>query len=263
MRELTVFGVCLLLVLAKGLTTYAQQPSLDEEIEDLLKTSSLSQVLAEIPSQLLATAEKIEPTLTEQQRNRLASAVAATFAERQLHEYVVASFRSQVDGEKLTEVRRALQTSSIREIHARFDSYKPKESFEQYAQRVQRERPPQARIDLMTRMVESQHAPEFYVRLTLGIQKAAHSAVRKILGDGIEAWTPPSDKQISELHERYAAISFLNFLQRFESLSDAEVEAFVGLYERNSGQWYVKAYTQAIVTAIEKATEKLGASLAR
>lgn len=247
----------LLTVSAAAAPAAAQEPHLpsESEVREVLETSAIQAVLASLGPQVVAALEGAAPSLDEDARGRIGEAVNEAFAPDRLYGHVVAYLRSRAGGGELAALRGWLLSDAFREIQAKSAPGSLEESFEEYMARLRGSPPAEERVDLAARYVQAQRAGEFYVALGDRVRSAALRLAAAPEGAGAVAPPQPSARERAQELQQYRMFSILSFLQQLEPLSDDEARRLVEAYESPSGQWYVGAYTEALLSAIDAAAD--------
>lgn len=231
-------------------------------VDTLLTTSNIRDVLSNIADAVEAQVDEMAPELAEEERERIEEAVEEHFDEDVLYESVARSVAEEADRSTLAALMGWMTSGPVAEARRIADEYDPPLSLEEYASRLEREWPPQDRIELMVRLAEAQRAAPFYLIISETLRGAAHTLVQAVQPQ-IPPFraTPPDEAR--QAVQAYHGQSVLSFLHRFQPVSDELLATVAERYESDEGQWYVDAYTRAVGDAVLSAAERASAELKR
>ena len=248
-------GIAALLALAIPSAASAQVS--ESDVREVLETSQVRDVLGSVGDQILVGARSAAPDVDTL---KLAPIVHTYFAEDSLVAAAARHLAAAASTDLVLELRAWLLSDSIQTLEERADSSSEAESLEQFAQRIQTSRPPVERIQLAVRFTKIQRAGDFYVRYLTELQAASDAIAAAVLKTSSES-RQPSSAQTAQAVQQFDQVATLSFLQRFETLTDAEVQRLIAAYESRSGMWYISAYTDAVTFAISDAARKALAAL--
>lgn len=253
------FLVLLLIVLASNSAPALAQSAKAHSFDDILEVTKVKTVLASSSTQFLYVFEQAQPEVSVPDDLRARAAVH--FADSTLYRYVLEAMHERADGEMLLALNEWLFSDWAVEARAIVDAYEPEESLQMFAAGLQADPPRTERARLVARLVRANLPGRFYI----GLQKAQRDAVRaagQALGIEAAAALPePSDEDKGQSAEDYDLMTFMSFLQRYAPLTDAQLEKQVSALESESGQWYVRVYSESVADAIRRAGAELADGL--
>lgn len=228
-------------------------------INDVLEITKVRSVLDGMPDQFISEYEQAQAGAPVPDEVRRLAAVH--FADSTLYRYVLEGMRERADGVILPALSEWLFSDWAIATRDAVDGYEPDETLEEYAEGLQADPPRQERVRLMVRFVQANEAGPFYVGLA-GAQRATVRSVAAALGDDQLATLPePTEEEEAEVSDYYSTVALISFLQRYAPLSDEQVDRLTSAYESESGQWYVRAYSESVAEAVRRAGQELAGAL--
>ncbi len=250
--------LCFVLIAVNVVAVSAQTVD-SNTLDDVLEVTKVRSVLAGMPNQFLFEFEQARSgTSVPDDVRRLAT---VHFADSTLYLYVLEAMQERADGVVVPTLAEWLFSDWATAARGVVDGYEVEETLEEYAAGLQANPPRQERVRLMVRFVQANEAGPFYV----GLAEAQRDAVRHVaaaLGDDeLAALSEPTEEEKTEVSDYYWTVALLSFLQRYAPLSDEQLDRLASAYESESGQWYVRSYSESVADAIRRAGEGVASAL--
>ena len=232
-----------------------------EQIYEVLEYSKLDAVTGDFVDAFLAQVESLLPApLSDEDSGRLAESVKGDFSYDSVRVYVAEAMLERSDPEVVQELLGWLPSGASAEIDELVGDSEPAVDLETYAQSLQANPPPEARIQLVAEWASVQAAGDFYALLLDAQIYAAHRIAGALSADA-PAYEPPTPEQLQQYAMGGFNVAVLSFLQRLESIDETLIRSAIEQFSSDSGQWFVEAYSYALGDAIRIAGEHAAARL--
>jgi len=242
-------------------------PNAGEEIDAFIERSGMRRQLADVGDQL-ASQILAGASLDESTRTLLAEAARREFALKKLIPDIRAGLLAKFDpvqtpavnewleGDLGARVTAAEEAASSGDIQGRL---------QEYSQQLEANPPRPERVALVQQLDRAAGVTETNVEMALAIARAS------ALAFNAASTTPHPESEIRDLIEQGARpqlekaippVVLLSTLMTYEPISDADLEAYAAFAHSAPGRWYVTSARDAVVAAVERATERMAAEAA-
>jgi hypothetical protein len=226
------------------------------QAREVLETSNADDVVAQVATQIVTGLGAMGTADTA----RFAAAVRQHYAAEALLSAMAERIAQTAPADTFTQLRTWLLAEPMLGLQARADSAAKRETLEAFVQRVQADRPPEPRIALAARFATAQDAGMFYFRFLTALQESAFGVARAA-GMTVPDMPEPSAADRAQAVAGFGNMAAMSFLQQLEPLSEADATSLIEAWESPSGRWYVAAYTDALVHALEEAGRRAAAAV--
>ena len=226
------------------------------QAREVLETSQADDVVGMVAGQIVTGLAAMGAADTA----RIAAAVRQHYAAETLLSAMAERIAQNAPPDTFAQLRSWLLAAPMLSLQARGDSAAQRETLEAFVQRVQADRPPEPRIALAARFATAQDAGEFYFRFLTALQESAFGVARAA-GMTVPDMPEPSAADRAQAVAGFGNMAAMTFLQRLEPLSEADAASLIEAWESPSGRWYVAAYTDALVHALEEAGRRAAAAV--
>ncbi len=166
------------------------------------------------------------------------------------------AFAAQGEPAAFAAAAELVRGGAIGRVHAQVDTIELTVPLAEYAATVDASPPPQERLELIGSITQSQAAGEFYLLMS-ETQREASTMVASAMSVDVSEFVPLPEDQQAELNQQYLIGAFYSFLQRYESVSDAELNQVLAEWQSDTGRWFVRAYSYAVAEVAYEAADRI------
>lgn len=236
-----------------GCATTPQSSPLDPSTRTLLDYS-------EAESMLGAYHESVEREVVRLLQRPLtdaeATAVREGLALTTLMPIMERRFDAKVDPELAPEAARLVKEGAIGRVDSIAGANPPSEDIDAFVGRLAASPPPRDRVALIARMARAQSAGDFFLLVGERAREAAHR-IADSLAEGIPPFQPLPEPDQIEISEEYLNGVTVSFLQQYEAVPDADLRAALDEWSTPAGEWYVRAYSEALGETVLVAADRI------
>ncbi len=255
--------VLLLLLLPGGVSPVQAQErsSQDVALEKVLAHFGVRTILAGAGAQVWARVSEVAATLPAPEEARIMDAVREEFTLQHLYGDVMQVLESEGGEGEAQALWSHLERGATAEVRRLGGEQVLEGSFDDFTRRLQDNRPPRDRLDLVLQWTEAQGTVDFHLLVGESARRAAHA----VLNAGLQAGVPYEslgELELLDLRERLAAGAFLSHLRELEPVSDSLLQAALG--EASSSPevaWWNDVYGLAVGVALRRAGERTAGRL--
>jgi hypothetical protein len=240
---------------APALSAQVLPPPTEAEVHALLQAWETETMLGSLALSVSEVLPQVGPSLDRAALARIDAVVTRAFARNALYPRVVRYVRERATAGEVAAFSAWLLADDVRGIQAKVLPDVMPESFTEYAERIEANRPPQERFDLIGRMVHAQRGGEFYILTGDHLRASAERIVDEAMGPGTAVSVELTRDEDEDRRLDLEVITFVSFMKRYEPLTDAEAQRLLEGYESAAGQWWMSTYADAVLFAIDVATE--------
>lgn len=260
-RITSVCLVVLLALLAPRSPAAGQEPSgPGTPLEEVLALSGVRTILAGAGAQVWARVSDVAATLSAPEEARIMDAVREEFTLPLLYGDVVQVLESEGGEARVGALLANLETGSLAEVRRLGGEQAPEGSFDDFTRRLEGNRPPRDRLDLVLRWTEAQGTVDFHMLVGESARRAAHAVLDAGLRAGLP-YTPMAEPELLDLRERLAAGAFLSHLRQLEPVPDSLLQAALVEASSADAAWWNEVYGLAVGVALRRAGERAAARL--
>ncbi len=236
---------------------WAQNPEvpLTLTMDDVLSTTKIWSMIEGVSAELTQSVVEYHPDIHPDTLNVIRDMVDKHYAPDVLFNEVRAEMMKRDDVQRRTALSSWLFGDEYVEIQALVDEYEPELSLEEYANVLGNSTPDEGRIEPMVRVVRASHVGEFFLGIELESIRATTEILRTLPGAEGVPLLPAGDERTKRL-EAYGMYGLVSFLWTHEPLTNAQLALLADAFESESGQWYVRVYTDALMSALSNAREQ-------
>jgi hypothetical protein len=253
----------LLLLLPAGVSpAEAQEGSFqDVALERVLAHFGVRTILAGAGAQVWARVSEVAAGLPAPEEARIMDAVRAEFTLEHLYGDVMQVLESEGGEGEVQALLAHLEEGATAEVRRLGAEQVLEGSFDDFTRRLQDNRPPRDRLDLVLQWTVVQGTVDFHLLVGESARRAAHA----VLDAGLQAGVPYEslgELELLDLRERLAAGAFLSHLRQLEPVPDSLLQAALG--EASSSlevAWWNDVYGLAVGVALRRAGERAAARL--
>lgn len=225
-RRKVVLVLLLLLLLPAGVSPVQGQEgaSQDVALERVLAHFGVRTILAGAGAQVWARVSEVAATLPAQEEARIMDAVRAEFTLQRLYGDVMQVLESEGGEGEVQALLSHLEEGATAELRRLAAEQVLEGSFDDFTRRLQENRPPRDRLDLVLRWTEAQGTVDFHLLVGESARRAAHA----VLAAGLQAGVPYEslgELELLDLRERLAAGAFLSHLRELDPVPDSLLQA--------------------------------------
>lgn len=166
------------------------------------------------------------------------------------------AFLAQGEPAAFAAAAELVRDGAIGRVHAQVDTIELAVPLAEYAATIDANPPPQARLELIGSITQSQAAGEFYLLMS-ETQREASAMVASAVSADVPEFVPLPEPQQAELNQQYLIGAFYSFLQRYESVSDEELNQVLTEWQSDPGRWFVQAYSYAVAEVAYEAADRI------
>lgn len=253
--------VCLLVLPAVGAPIGAQEPPAPgTPLEEFLGLSGVRTILAGAGAQVWARVSDVAASLPAPEEARIMDAVRDEFTLPQLYGDVVQVLEAEGEPGRVAALLSALREGPLAEVRRLGGEEVLDGSFDDFTRRLEGNRPPRERLDLVLRWTEAQGTVDFHLLVGESARRAAHA----VLNAGLRVdlpYEPLPDAELLDLRERLAAGAFLSHLRQLEPVPDSLLQSALPDASSADAAWWNEAYGLAVGVALRRAGERVAARL--
>ena len=249
MRTLLLLG--LLVWPAQSLRAQAG-PEQETAIRSILDFSQVENILAGRGAGFTPQVARLAEPISDEELARLHAAVTTSFEYSALLTDVVGVMAAEAPDGMVSTVLGWIEGGASAQIRALVEAYQPPMSLEDYTASLATARPPEERIELITRWAEVQSAGDFYILLFEALRESAYR-VAGALREHDPVFQRLRGEELTRTLESSLAAAVVSFLYRYQTVPDELIERAIADYQTESGQWFVATYSLAVAEAIRAA----------
>lgn len=224
-------------------------------IDDVLSKTKVWSIVVGKSAELTQTVSSYYPDMPPDTLEMIREIVDRHYAPEALFNDVRAGMIKRDDDQNRSALNSWLFSDQQVELQVLVDEYEPDQSLEEYAA-VLGESPPDAeRVEPMLRFVRASHVGEFLFDIERERIRATAEILETVPGAHEAPAMPTADERTTRVEE-YTMFGLANFLWTHEPLTNEQISLLANSYESASGQWYVRVYTEALMSALATAREK-------
>lgn len=165
-------------------------------------------------------------------------------------------FETKVDPRLTPEAVRLVTEGAIGRVDSIADSNPPTEDIDTFVGRLREAPPPRERVALIARLARAQSAGDFFLLVGERAREAAHR-IAGSLSDGVPEFQPLPEADRTEISEEYLNGVTVSFLQQYQAVPEAELRAALEEWSTPAGEWYVRAYSEALGETVLVAADRI------
>ena len=219
-------------------------------VEQVLELGGVGWQLAQIEAQMEAHLARRERAMSPEAAAKLHEALAESFRADRLNAVVVTTFLRAYDEERLSDVAQWLQgplMSRVLETQRHVQAASDAAALDAFAKTA----PPPNRLALAERFEQATGSTETVLRTTDTILQLAAKATQPLSSEDV-------DRELAKLRAQFTAqyrdqirsAIVVHFLFVYQALSDEELEQYVAFAESDTGRWYQRLVSDAVVQAL-------------
>lgn len=235
-------------------------PAPETPLEEVLALSGVRTILAGAGAQVWARVSEVAASLPAPEEGRIMDAVREEFTLPRLYGDVLQVLESEGDEERWQGLVETLEGTPLSEVRRLSGEQVLEGSFDDFTQRLQEDRPPRERLDLVLQWTEAQGTVDFHMLVGESARRAAHA----VLDAGLQAgrpYAPMDDVELLDLRERLAAGAFLSHLRQLQPVPDSLLRAALAVASAPEATWWNEVYGLAVGVALRRAGERAAARL--
>lgn len=256
-------SILALLILLPGMTTPAgaQEPVTRETaLDEILALAGVRTILAGAGAQVWARVSEVAGSLPPDDEARIMDAVRDEFTLPLLYGDVMQILESEGEPERVEALLSGLREGATAEVRRLSGEQVTEGTLDDFTRRLQENRPPRDRLDLVLQWTEAQGTVDFHLLVGESARRAAHAVLDAGLQAGLP-YQPLGELELLDLRERLAAGAFLSHLRQLDPVPDSLLQ--VALVEAASPEavWWNDVYGLAVGVALRRAGERAAARL--
>lgn len=225
-------------------------------IEDILATTELWGFIVGKSTEFIDVISASRPDLHPDTLAIVSAAIEEHYAPHSLYSHVLQHMKEHSNEDVVVPLIDWLFDETMVRQRATVNEYEPELTIEKYASSLQESPPSPERVNFLMRFVKANHVGAFFLGLDTAVRGASNNILASLPGAS-ELLPPPSIEESNAMAQTYELLAIMGFLWRYEPLTNEQIAQTVALYETDSGQWYVRAYTEALTSALTVAGENV------
>lgn len=239
----------------------AQEPSAPgTPLEEVLALSGVRTILAGAGAQVWARVSEVAASLPAPEEARIMDAVREEFTLEQLYGDVLQVLESEGGEDRVEWLLEELRGGALAEVRRLSGEQVLEGSFDDFTRRLQEDRPPRERLDLVLQWTEAQGTVDFHMLVGESARRASHAVLDAGLRAG-QPYAPLDELELLDLRERLAAGAFLSHLRQLEPVPDTLLRAALEEASSPEAAWWNEVYGVAVGVALRRAGERAAARL--
>ncbi len=165
-------------------------------------------------------------------------------------------FDAKTDSTLAAEAARFVSDGAIGRVDSIADTGPPSEDIDTFVGRLRTSPPPRERVELIAELARAQSAGDFFLLVGEKGREAAHR-IAGALAEGVRPFQPLSEADRIEISEEYLNGVTISFLHGYQAVADAELRAALDEWSSPAGEWYVRAYSEALGETVLVAADRI------
>lgn len=225
-----------------GCATTPQASPLRPTTRTLLDRSEAESILG-------AYHESVQREVVRLLRRPLTDGEAATIREgltlSALTPIMERRFDAKADSALTPEAARLVRDGAIGRVDSIADATPPADDIDTFVGGLRTSPPPRERVELIAELARAQSAGDFFLLVGERAREAAHR-IAGSLTEGVPPFQPLPEADRIEISEEYLNGVAISFLHGYQAVPDAELRAALEEWSSPAGEWYVRAYSEAL-----------------
>lgn len=165
-------------------------------------------------------------------------------------------FDAKADSVLTAEAVRLVREGAIGRVDSITEATPPSEDIDTFVAQLRTSPPPRERVELIVEMARARSAGEFFLLVGERAREAAHR-IAGSLAEGVRPFQPLSETDRNEIAEEYLNGVTISFLHRYQAVPDAVLRAALEEWSSAAGEWYVRAYSEALGETVLVAADRI------
>lgn len=165
-------------------------------------------------------------------------------------------FDAKADSVLTPEAARLVREGAIGRVDSIAEATPPAEDIDTFVAGLRTSPPPRERVELIAELARAQSAGDFFLLVGERAREAAHR-IAGSLGEGVPPFQPLPEADRIEISEEYLDGVTVSFLHGYQAVPVADLRAALDEWSSAAGEWYVRAYSEALGETVLVAADRI------